>query len=184
MAPSQQLIIVPSSLPLSLPLIYSVISYTASSPPEGLEPVVVGITSFNVQWREPEMPNGVITSYEVNTTCEYKTGTIYHMHTVRVYQVLVEGGSSKVSYDGLSAVVSELIGNTEYTVTVRAINGAGDGELSPPRRVTTDAGAVPPNILGVTTNLESNRYILQIGGFEKEFGPLRLVCCALWVTQC
>ena len=130
------------------------------------------------------MPNGVITSYEVNTTCEYKTGTIYHVHAVCVYQVLVEGGSSRVSINDefsaeISAVVSGLRGHTEYTVTVRAINGAGDGELNPPLLVTTDAGAFPPNIVGVTTNLESNRYILKIGGFEDHFGPLRLVCCAL-----
>ena len=81
--------------------------------------------------------------------------------------------------DEFSAVVSGLRGHTEYTVTVRAINGAGDGELSSPVPVTTDAGAVPPNVMRVTTQLESNQYILQIDGFEEDFGPLRLVCCAL-----
>ena len=61
--------------------------------------------------------------------------------------------------DGRSAHVSGLIGHTEYTVSVRAINGAGDGELTPPLTVLTDTGMVPPNIKLVPTNLDLRLYI-------------------------
>ena len=105
------------------------------------------------------------------------------MHTVHVYahihQVLVDGGNSRVSVDGRSAHVSGLRGHTEYTVSVRAINGAGDGELTPPLTVLTDAGVVPPSIESVSTNLDLKQYTLTIDGFEDDFGPLRLVRYAL-----
>ena len=105
------------------------------------------------------------------------------MHTVHVYihvhQVLVDGGNSSVSVDGRSAHVSGLRGHTEYTVSVRAINGAGDGELTPPLLVLTDAAVVPPSIVSVSINLNLKQYTLIIDGFEDDFGPLRLVRYAL-----
>ena len=107
-----------------------------------------------------------------------KTTPIYCVHTVHVcihvHQVLVDG-NSRVFVDGRSAHVSGLRGHTEYTVSVRAINGAGDGELTPPLTVLTDAGVVPPNIKLVSTNLDLRLYTLTIDGFEDDFGPLRLV---------
>ena len=107
-----------------------------------------------------------------------KITPIYSVHTVHVciyvHQVLIDG-NSRVSVDGLSAHVSGLRGHTEYTVSVRAINGAGDGELTPPLTVLTDAGVVPPNIESVSTNVDLRQYTLTIDGFNNDFGPLRLV---------
>ena len=105
------------------------------------------------------------------------------MHTVHVYahvhQVLADGGNSTIFVDGHFAHVSGLRGHTEYTVSVHAINGAGDGELTPPLTVLTDAGVVPPSIVSVSTNLDLRQYTLTIDGFEDDYGPLRLVCYAL-----
>ena len=92
-----------------------------------------------------------------------KTAPIYFVYTVHVcihvHQVLVDGGTSRVSVDGHSAHMSGLRGHTEYTVSVRAINGAGDGELTPPLTVLTDAGVVPPSIGSVSTNVDLRQYI-------------------------
>ena len=115
-----------------------------------------------------------------------KTTPIYCVHTVHVcihiHQVLVDG-NSRMFVDGRSAHVSGLRGHTEYTVSVRAINGAsiraGDGELTPPLPVLTDAGVVAPSIESVSTNLDLRQYTLTIDGFEDDFGPLRLVCYVL-----
>ena len=111
-----------------------------------------------------------------------KTTPIYSVHTVHVYvhvhQVLVDG-NSEMSVDGRSAHVSGLRGHTEYTVSVRAINGAGDGELTPPLTVLTDAAVVAPSIDSVSTNLDLKQYTLTIDGFDDDYGPLRLVCYAL-----
>ena len=112
-----------------------------------------------------------------------KITPIYSVHTayvcIHVHQVLVDGGNSRVSVDGRSAHVSGLRGHTEYAVAVRAINRAGDGELTPPLTILTDAGVVPPNINLVSTNVVLRLYTLTIDGFEDDFGPLRLVCYAL-----
>ena len=111
-----------------------------------------------------------------------KTTPIYSVHTVHVYvhvhQVLVDG-NSEMFVDGRSAHVSGLRGHTEYTVTVRAINGFGNGELTPPRTVMTDAGVVAPSIDSVSTNLDLKQYTLTIDGFDDDYGPLRLVHYAL-----
>ena len=64
-------------------------------------------------------------------------------------------------------------------MTVRAINGAGRGELSNSITVRTDAGVFPPNITQISTNQDENTYILRIDGFEDNFGPLRLDCLSL-----
>ena len=108
-----------------------------------------------------------------------KTTPIYCVHTVHVYvhvhQVSVDGGTSRESVDGRSAHVSGLRGHTEYTVSVRAINGAGDGDQSSPLTVRTDAGVVAPTIDSVSTNLDLKQYILTIDGFQNDYGPLRLV---------
>ena len=98
---------------------------------------------------------------------------------IHVHQVFVDGGNSRVSVDGHSAHVSGLRGHTEYTVSVYAINGAGDGELTPPLTVLTGAGVDPPNINLVSTNVVLRLYTLTIDGFEDDFGPLRLVCYVL-----
>ena len=98
------------------------------------------------------------------------------MHTVHVcihvHQVLVDG-NSRMFVDDPSAHVSGLRGHTEYTVSVRAINGTGDGGLTPPLTVLTDAGVVPPNINLVSTNVVLRLYTLTIDGFEDDYGPLR-----------
>ena len=63
-APSPPPSLSPSLLFPPLPL--SPIPHTASSPPLGLQLVgEAGVTSFNIEWNEPDMPNGVITEYEV-----------------------------------------------------------------------------------------------------------------------
>ena len=94
---------------------------------------------------------------------------------IHTYQVTVASStdSSPLSVPGLNATVKGLRGNTDYSVTVRAVNGAGDGELSQPLSITTNLGVYPPEIASVTANENTGQYILRINRFKTDFGDIR-----------
>ena len=68
--------------------------------------------------------------------------------------------------------VTGLIGNTDYTVSVRAMNGGEElGEVAR-MPFKTAPGVVPPTF-EVNTNLDTERYSLTINPFNTLHGPLR-----------
>ena len=94
---------------------------------------------------------------------------------VHTYQVTVASSTESItlSVPGLTATVKGLQGNTDYSVTVRAVNGAGDGELSQPLSITTSLGVYPAEIASVTANENTGQYILRINRFKTDFGDIR-----------
>ena len=93
-------------------------------------------------------------------------------------QVTVDG--ERTTVEGLTHIVNGLDGNRQYTVTVQVINGARLGlGMAADVDFTTEAGAAQPAIAGVSTNLDTNTYSIEIGVFSEEFGPLRSVCASL-----
>ena len=81
--------------------------------------------------------------------------------------------SSPLSVSGITAIVDGLRGNTNYSVTVRAVNGAGDGNLSQPLSITTNLGVYPPEIADVAPNENTGQYTLRINRFKTDFGDIR-----------
>ena len=93
-------------------------------------------------------------------------------------QVTVDGEGTTV--EGLTHIVNGLDGNRRYTVTVQVINGARLGlGMAADVTFTTEAGAAQPEIIGISTNLDTNTYSIDIEDFSDRFGPLRSVCAPL-----
>ena len=67
--------------------------------------------------------------------------------------------------------VTGLVGNTDYTVSVQAMNGANLGEVA--RMIFKTAPGVVTPTLTVNTNLDTERYSLSIARFNTLHGPLR-----------
>ena len=108
---------------------------TLEAPPEGLDPPTansLSATSVEIVWNPPSVPNGNITSYVL----------------LRDDMVVFEGLQ-------LQFVDTELIGDTQYTYTVVAVNGAGNdtGIISIRTQVGIPEGLAPPTVtvLGSTS---------------------------------
>ena len=69
-----------------------------------------------------------------------------------------------------------LKGNTNYFVTVFAVNGAGQGVSTEQITVRTEAGVFPPEISVVLTEEDNSVYTLRINGFSTDYGALRYMC--------
>ena len=80
--------------------------------------------------------------------------------------------------------LSDLKGNTQYTVTVSAVNGAGEG-ASTQITVRTMLGVFPPVISVVLTEEANSVYTLRINGFSTDYGALRYMYMynTVWVSH-
>ena len=88
----------------------------------------VSEASLRVAWVEPANTGPRITGYQVR----YRTSAPQGDWTEKRYSA----GSRRVTITGLA-------GDTAYDVQVRAVNGEGDGDWSPPAAARTNANALP-----------------------------------------
>ncbi|XP_077445125.1 receptor-type tyrosine-protein phosphatase delta-like isoform X20 [Stigmatopora argus] len=116
-----------------------------SGPPRKVEVEAVNSTSIKVIWRSP-MPtkqHGQIRGYQVHYV-RMLNGEPVGQPVIK--DILID--------DAQEMVISELLAETTYSVTVGAYTTKGDGARSKPKLVTT-TGAVPdkPRLMVSTTNM-------------------------------
>ena len=114
----------------------------------------------------------------IHTHTHSLTHTLTHTHILAYSQLRYVGETQNVPVGNphpsgsVTTTLSGLKGDTEYTVTVSAVNGAGEGE-SMEITVTTQLGVFPPVISVVLTEEANSVYILRINGFSTDYGALR-----------
>ena len=82
--------------------------------------------------------------------------------------------------DPVTTTLSDLKGDTNYFVTVFAVNGAGRGVSTEQITVRTEVGVFPPDISIVMTNEDNSVYTLRINGFSTDYGALRYMCIYIY----
>ena len=87
--------------------------------------------NITISWTAPEEPNGIITHY------------IYTVTDTETDQVIASGNTVQTSVDDLTLMNAEPF--TSYTVSVFAVNAAGNGEDSTIVRVSPQTGKVVTN---------------------------------------
>ena len=87
---------------------------------------------ITISWTAPEEPNGIITHY------------IYTVTDTETSQVIASGNTLETSVDDLTLMNAEPF--TSYTVSVFAVNAAGNGEDSTIVIVSPQTGKVVTNI--------------------------------------
>ena len=93
---------------------YVVTDFVVSGPPSSLNISNIGVEAdtFNVSWKLPTQPNGVIRGYEVQ------------------YRISSDLEFMSVNTTNTSINLTSLITGVNYTVRVRAMNAAGLGNFT------------------------------------------------------
>ena len=93
---------------------YVVTYFVVSGPPSSLNISNIGVEAdtFNVSWKLPTQPNGVIRGYEV----QYKISSDLEFMSVNTANTSIN--------------LTSLITGVNYTVRVRAMNAAGLGNFT------------------------------------------------------
>ncbi|XP_011404665.2 PREDICTED: receptor-type tyrosine-protein phosphatase delta-like isoform X2 [Amphimedon queenslandica] len=97
-----------------------------------------GRTNITIQWMIPAFPNGIITSYNVYyQPFKANSGGEDPSFNSSERSVTVQAIS-------LSTTLLDLYPNSTYTISVTAINGAGESQRSTPISVNTPSSPPPP----------------------------------------
>ena len=102
-------------------------TFTAPGPPGSLFVNEINSTAINVTWSEPDVTNGIITSYEIL----YSVGNILDTDAISIPVVVTTNTSYQVIIGGLDPF-------TMYSVAVRAYTRIGAGELTNTFSILTD----------------------------------------------
>ena len=152
------------------------------------------ITSVELEWEEPASPNGIITQYLVCGLCVcvcvcvcacvracVRVYECVHLLQLRFIPDPPSGGAThEASGTATGIEVFGLRGNTQYTVTIRAVNRKNLG-LTATLTFTTNFGVAQPSISTIISNFDLKTYTFRIERFSDLYGPLRCVCYCLLV---
>ena len=100
---------------------------TAPGPPGSLFVNEINSTAINVSWSEPDVTNGIITSYEIL----YSVGNIFDTDAISIPVDVTTNTSYQVIIGGLDPF-------TMYSVAVRAYTRIGAGNLTNTFSILTD----------------------------------------------
>ena len=104
-------------------MLYSI----APGPPGSLFVNEINSTAIIVSWSEPDVTNGIITSYEIL----YSVGNILDTDAISIPVDVITNTSYQV-------IIGELDPFTMYSVAVRAYTRIGGGELTNTFSILTD----------------------------------------------
>ena len=148
--------------------------------------------SVELQWAEPALPNRIITQYLVCglyvvyvyvwCVCVVSVCECVHLLQLRLIPDPPSGGASLHETSGTATGIEVfgLRGNTQYTVTIRAVNRKNLGPTAT-HMFTTNFGVSQPSISSVISNFDLKTYTFRIERFSDLYGPLRCVCYCLLV---
>ncbi|KAJ0055609.1 hypothetical protein NL108_005419 [Boleophthalmus pectinirostris] len=149
--------------PESLPQLVRTEEDVPSGPPRKVEVEAVNSSSIKVIWRSPTptKQHGQIRGYQVHYV-RMVNGEPTGQPVIK--DILID--------DAQEMIISELLAETTYSVTVAAYTTKGDGARSKPKLVTT-TGAVPekPRLMVSTTNMGTA--LLQWHPPASTHGPLQ-----------